>query len=187
MRAAIILVAALAATPAHAAPRTHDGVYLRLGVGPGFAFGTLDTTADSATRGPGVATQLAIGWTVRPGLVLGAGTFPMVNPAPSYDGVDAGGQHVSATGPFVDYYPDPRKGLHLQAGLLFVVGYLDGGEREGHVGAGLGATAGIGYEVFVSDEWSLGGLARFTAYQLYGVDDAIRLMAPAALVTLTRH
>jgi hypothetical protein len=186
MRAAIAVLLALTA-PVAAEPRTHDGVYLRLGVGPNFASGTLDTAADSSTDGFGVATQLAIGWTVRRGLVVGVGTFPMVNPAPSYDGIAAGGQHISATGPFVDYYVDPRKGLHVQAGLLLAVGYLDGGDREGNVGAGVAGTAGVGYEVFVSDEWSLGGVVRVTAYQLFGVDESIRLFAPAALLTLTRH
>ncbi len=83
----------------------------------------------------------------------------MVAPGPDYDGVDAGGQHVSGTGPFVDYYLDPAGGLHLQAGLLFAAGYLDGsGERPGKVGLGFGGMAGVGYDLFVADEWSLGGL-----------------------------
>jgi hypothetical protein len=34
---------------------------------------------------------------------------------------------------------------------------------------------------------SLGGIVRVTLYQLYGVDDSLRLIAPAALVTLTRN
>jgi hypothetical protein len=169
-------------------PRTHDGLYLRLAVGPGYTLGNLDAPGgESASHGPGVSTQLAIGWTVRPGLVLGVGTFPAVTPGPSYDGVDAGGQHVSATGPFVDYYLSPTGGLHGFAGLLFTAGYLDGGERDGHVGFGWGATAGVGYDHFVSDEWSVGGIARVTLYQLYGVDDTIRLITPAVLLTLTRH
>ena len=187
-----VVLAALAvisfAAPAHAEPHTHDGLYIRFAVGPGFAIGDLDAPAgDSGSTGVGVSTQIAIGWTVRPGLVIGAGTFPAVTPAPSYDGIDAGGQHVSATGPFVDYYLSPKGGLHAFTGALFAAGYLDGGEREGNVGVGWGATAGIGYDHFISDEWSLGGIARVTVYQLYGVDDAIRIIAPAALLTLTRH
>lgn len=118
---------------------------------------------------------------------MGVGTFPGVTPSPSYDGVDAGGQHVSATGPFVDYYPDPRRGLHLQAGVLFAAGYLDGGERDAHVGVGYGGTVGAGYEVFISDEWSVGAIARVTAYQLYNVDDSVRLATPALLIAVTRH
>lgn len=173
---------------ARAEPRTHDGFYLRIAVGPSYALGTLATSpSDSSSDGVGVSTQIAIGWTPRPGLVVGVGTFPSVTPGPDYDNVDAGGQHVSATGPFVDWYPNARKGLHAFGGLLFAAGYLDGGDRDGHVGLGAGATAGAGYDVFVSDAWSLGGIVRVTAYQLFGVDDSIRIIAPAALLTLVRN
>ncbi len=187
---AVLGALALSGSPRAAAaePRHHDGFYLRLGVGPGYALGTLASDAgDGDSTGVNVSTQLAIGWTVRPGLVVGGGTFPMVVPSPSYDGMDAGGQHVSATGAFVDWYPDPRKGLHVQGGLLFALGYLDGGERDAHVGAGYGGTIGVGYDVFVTDEWSVGAIARATAYRLYGVDDSIRLVSPALLISLVRH
>jgi hypothetical protein len=68
------VLAALALSPRAAAaePRTHDGFYLRLGVGPGYALGTLASDAGSGdSTGVNVSTQLAIGWTVRPGLVVG--------------------------------------------------------------------------------------------------------------------
>jgi hypothetical protein len=164
---AALALTALSPPTASAEPRTHDGFYLRVGVGPGYALGTLASPAGSGdSTGVNVSTQLAIGWTLRPGLVIGGGTFPMVVPSPTYDGMDAGGQHVSATGAFVDYYLDPRKGLHFQGGLLFALGYLDGGERASHVGAGYGGTLGIGYDFFVTDEWSVGGIVRATAYRL---------------------
>jgi hypothetical protein len=112
----------------------------------------------------------------------------MVSPSPSYDGVDAGGQHVSGTGPFVAYWLDARGGLHLQAGVLFAAGYLDGSDtRDGHVGFGYGGMAGVGYDRFVTDQWSLGALARVTGYRLHGVDDTIRIASPSLLVTFTYH
>lgn len=188
LAAIALAVALLSPGAASAEPRHHDGFYFRVGVGPGYALGTLSSAAgDGDSTGANVSTQLAVGWTVRPGLVVGGATFPMVVPAPSYDGMDAGGQHVSATGPFVDYYPSPKRGLHVQGGLLFAVGYLDGGEREAHVGAGYGGTIGVGYDVFVTGEWSVGAIARATVYGLYGVDDSIRLVSPALLVSLVRH
>ncbi|MEZ4362774.1 MAG: hypothetical protein R3B48_21465 [Kofleriaceae bacterium] len=178
----------LATVAAHAAPRTHDELYLRAGLGGGVALGALASPGgDSDSRGANVATELAVGWTFRPGLVLGVGTFPMVAPGPSYSAVDAGGQHTSATGPFVDYYFDPRGGLHAQGGLLFAAGYLDGGEREGVVGLGYGAMVGVGYDAFVTDQWSVGGLARVTASRLEGVDDHLSLASPSLLVTVTYH
>ena len=187
--AAVTLSAIVAtAAPARAEPRTHDGLYLRVGVGGGGAFGAMTGAVASDSAGAAIASELSIGTTLRPGLVFGGGTFPMVALAPSYDGASAGGQHVSGTGPFVDYYPDPRGGLHLRAGVLFAAGYLDGSaDRDGAVGLGIGATVGAGYDRFVADQWSVGAIARVTAYQLAGVDDAIRLVAPALLVALTYH
>jgi hypothetical protein len=182
--AVVLLVAS--ARPALAEPRAHDGFYMRLGAGGGYALGTLSAPNDSDSRGVNVASEVAVGRTFRPGLVLGLGSFLMVAPGPEYDGVDAGGQHMSGAGPFADYYLDPAGGLHLQTALLFATGYLDGGgARGGKFGVGYGGMAGVGYDVFVADEWSLGALVRVTAYRLFGVDDRIRLLSPSLLVTAT--
>jgi hypothetical protein len=185
-----IAIAVAPAAPAAAEPEhSHDeGMYFRVGAGPGFAFARLFTAMDSNSTGVDVSTELAVGWAVRPGLIVGGGTFPMVVPSPSYDHVDAGGQHVSATGPFVDYYRDPKGGLHFQGGVLFTAGYLDGGDRSSHVGFGYGMMLGGGYDRYIGKSaWSVGGLARVTAYRLYGVDDSIRLASPSLLVTLTHQ
>jgi hypothetical protein len=164
-------------------------LYFRVGAGPGFALATLyGAMPDNTSHGIDISTELAVGYSLRPGLVIGAGTFPMIVPSPSYDGVDAGGQHVSATGPFVDYYLDPAHGLHFQGGVLFGAGYIAGSAmREGKFGFGYGATAGAGYDFSVADRWSVGGLARVTAYHLYNVGDDIRLVSPSLLLTATYH
>lgn len=184
-----LIVVGLAGAAA-AEARRHDGLFVRVGAGPAFPLATFtpDTGGDSDARGPGVGTELAAGVTLRPRLVVGVGTFPMVSPAPDYDGADAGGQHVSATGPFVAYWLDARGGFQLQGGLLFAAGYLDGSDaRPGQVGVGYGAMAGVGYDRFIADQWSVGALARLTAYRLYGVEDSIRIATPALLVTLSYH
>lgn len=185
-----LAAAALAAlaTPALAEPRRHDGLYLRVGVGGGAAFGAMRGTTGSDSAAAAIASELAVGVTPRPGLVVGVGTFPMVAPSPRYDAGAAGGQHVSGTGPFVDYFPDDRGGWHLRAGLLFAAGYLDGSDtRAAATGFGVGGTVGAGYDRYVTDTWSVGALARVSVYQLYGVDDAIRLVAPALLITASYH
>lgn len=189
LRIVLPIVAVLAwSTTAGAEPRRHDGFYARFGIGPGYAIAELNAPGEtSASGGVDVSTEIALGWTIRPRLVLGGGTFPMVVPAPSYDGVDAGGQHVSATGPFVTWYANESGGLHLQGGILFAAGYLDGGTREAHTGFGVGAMIGAGWDRFIADQWSVGGLVRITAYHLYGVDDDIGLLSPALLLTLTCH
>jgi hypothetical protein len=181
-----LLVVLGRAAPAAAEPRLHDGFYLRLGGGAGFAASKLFTTVDSNATGFESATELAAGYAVRPGLIVGGGLYPMIAIKPSYDGVSAGDQHVSGTGPFVDYYLHPSGGVHVQGGLLFAAGYLDGSPAHpARVGFGYGAMAGVGSDLFVSNEWSVGGLLRVTAYRLYGVDDSIRIAAFSLLATAT--
>lgn len=93
---------------------------------------------------------------------------------------------MSGTGAFVDWYRRPGGGLHAQAGLLVAAGYLDGSAaRRAATGVGYGAMAGIGFDRYVTARWSLGLLARVTAYRLYGVDDSMRLASPSLLVSAT--
>ena len=185
---AIALASITSVSTAAAEPARAPNLYVRVGLGGGVSVATLDTAVDSASTGASVATELSVGFTPRPRLVFGLGTFPMVVPSPSYDGVSAGGQHVSGTGPFVDYFFGARGGLHARVGILFAAGYLDGsGARAGQVGFGYGATAGVGYDHRVARRWSLGAIARVTAYRLFGVDDRFRAVAPALLATATFH
>jgi hypothetical protein len=165
------------------------GLTLRLGVGPGYAAGSHDTDGASATGG-GIAvnTELEIGTELRPGLIVGGGTFPMVVPSPAYADQDAGGHHMSATGPFVDYYPRPPRGLHVEGGLLLVAGYHEAQmSHASAIGLGAGAVAGVGYDLRLGGRWSLGPLVRATYYHWSGGDYRFDLVATSALVALTRH
>src|SRR4051794_11808137 len=103
-RLAPVLLAAVMSTvvvgSATAEPRRHDGFYFRVGIGPGYPISTytpqyeLDPMPgpDSHATAAAVNTELAVGTTVRPRVVVGLGTFPLVAPSPDYDGADAGGQ-----------------------------------------------------------------------------------------------
>ena len=132
-----LLGAALVTCPsvamAEGGVREHDGFYLRVGIGPGYALGTNKASGfgvNANVRAMDISTEIAVGGTVLPGLVVGGGTFSMVAPSPKYKIGDteatAGGHHVSGTGVFADYYFDPHKGLHAQTALLFAAGYLEG-------------------------------------------------------------
>jgi hypothetical protein len=124
--------------------RTHDGLYLRLGGGFGYAADSVKTDAYSAGVPPFVvvtqidgtatgfagASELALGWSLADGFALGGGLYSAWIFSPESDdvGVDVNGLQVRGTaefdassfhvfGPFVDYYFDPLAGLHLQGGL----------------------------------------------------------------------
>ncbi len=184
--------------------REHDGFYLRLGAGVGYAFGKAKpedgpSAAEADVSGIGIPTELAAGGTIAPGLVLGGGSYGLVLPAPKYKNDLAevtGGQTVaSAVGPFIDYYIDPKGGAHVEAALLF--GYISNAAKDAQpsgAGFGFGAMLGGGYEFFVSDQWSIGALARVTYYNVKVKYDTsgepkstVSLFVPGILFGATYH
>lgn len=179
--------------------REHDGFYLRLGLGPGFSFGSVDAAGTSVdVKGVHVGTELALGTTLAPGLVVGGGSFSMVVPAPKYEAsgtsFTAGTHHVSGVGPFVDYYRDPHGGLHLQGALLLSGAYVTAKDgRESAFGVGFGAMIGAGYEVWIGDQWSVGPVFRLAYYRDKPkgsdtkIETTLSLVAPTLLVGLTYH
>lgn len=204
----IALLSGGAAWAQEAAPaagvREHDGFYARLGIGPGFVLGSskLDKGgAEADVSGFALATELAFGGTVAPGLVIGGGSFSMVVPAPSYapdtgDEVDAGTHHVSGIGPFVDYYFDPSGGAHVQAALLLSGIYIqEKDDQPSGSGFGFGAMLGGGYELWVGEQWSIGPLVRIVYYRDQveasgsgtNIESTLGLFVPAVLFGATYH
>lgn len=180
----------------------HDGFYARLGAGPGYVLGKSEPDQGTGTQDIGgfaLSTELAFGGTISPGLVIGGGSYSMVVPGPTYSSdagpdVDVGTHHVSGFGPFVDYYVDPRRGLHFQAALLLSGVYIQKkDQQESASGFGFGAMAGAGYELWVGHEWSIGPLLRVTLYNnaIEGSDSGgkatLRLFVPSLLFGATYH
>ena len=191
----------LLCSTARAAGRTHDGFYLRLGAGFGYAsdrvegnvpdpLAPLGGDIKGTVRGGSIATEIAFGGTVARGLVLGGGIWSVYITSPvahdvMFPGVDINQDiefetstfHVLA--PFIDYYFDPHGGFHLQAALG--LGVLTAGNARlisnnaqvsrDHTAVGLGGMFGLGYEWWVGDSWGLGFVARVTGGFLSGTDD----------------
>jgi hypothetical protein len=162
--------------------REHDGFYARFGLGfSGFG----DTVASEATnsdntfRDEGLVTgfstvgEIAFGGTIKNGFVLGGGLYtasietPFVfegqgRPLPSeFRRPDS----FSLLGIMGDFYPNPRRGFHFQGaiGLAVLTGLNPGGDLSSrHAAFGGGAMAGIGYEWWVGEQWSVGVLGRGT-------------------------
>ncbi len=165
---------------------THDGFYLRLGVGLGLL-------VESDAKGVGLPTELSFGGTVAPGLALGVGNNGVVFPKPESDR-DAGQLAFNAWGPFVDYYFDPHRGAHVEASVLFVYGLSSKkGDVESAYGPGYGMTLGGGYEWWVGEQWSIGviGRASYYAVELTGTrsdtDFGVQAFVPAILFGATLH
>jgi hypothetical protein len=95
----------------------------------------------------------------------------------------------------MDYYFQPNGGLHMPMSLGFAV--VRGLDAEGgrfnrdSTALGAGLLIGVGYEWWVSDEWSLGILGRLTGIVATSKDDDGRRWvhaigsAPSVLFTAT--
>jgi hypothetical protein len=166
--------------------RNHDGFYLRLGLGVGPLY-------SSEAGGVGIPSELALGGTPAPGLVLGVGNYGVVIPKPD-DDRDAGQLAFNAWGPFVDYYLDPKLGAHVQASVMFVFGLSSPKDGvEGAYGPGYGAALGAGYEWWIAEQWSLGVVLRAAYYTVTlegrnsGTKTDVSGFVPAVLFAATYH
>ena len=144
--------------------RVHDGVYLRLMVGPSYLYASGSDPGDTTLTGMGIGGIAMAGWTPARGLVAGLGAMGahIFSPSVSVGGEDGEGESdlIGLTvGPFVDYYPDPTGGLHYVA-LAGVATMEDGLEATSDLALGVGGALGAGYEWWVSDSWSVGAMAR---------------------------
>lgn len=200
------------ASPRDPSAQRHDGFYLRLGFGFGVLGVGLDVDDDgrpgeASTRGGAILTEIALGGTVTDGFVLGLGYFGAsvsgardlrvdmggTNPYRYEDRVDELG--AGFIGPFVDYYFDPEKGFHVQAALgVGAVTYRRYFDDDSLDLGGLGALLGVGYEWWIGDQWSMGGLVRVLWIGANGkdpvdtqIDYSGSAIAPGILFTATYH
>jgi hypothetical protein len=184
-----------------------------MALGYGLLLGTLGFDDDlvdfeSDVSGHGIATELALGGTIASGFVLGGGLYATDVGEVDLDasfGVSGGTGEVSETtvemnsfgllGLFGDWYFDPKGGLHAQAALGIGVASIEHPLTSDEIAmGGLGWMLGIGYEAFIADEWSLGGLARVVGGSLEGEDPddssekwRATLWSPVVLFTATYH
>jgi len=149
--------------------RLHDGLYLRmaLGLGLGGALVSSDSRAigDYSFAGSGGALDLLIGGTPLPGLALGGAlsALGIDNDRRKVDGQTIAGDvtgNLGMLGFFADAFPDPEGGFHFGGalGVASSASEIKGGRK--FQGGGLGLEAWGGYDFWVSEQWSLGGVAR---------------------------
>lgn len=200
-------------------PRFRDGLYLRLGAGLGIARDSaeakderFETEPGSSGRYDGTAgglaavSEVALGYSLKPGIVLGAGIYTATIPSSSAEAAvndlppyDFSLSQLELFAVLVDVYPDPNGGLHVQGALgvsAFIAGQADTNEPErstrAHTAVGWGAMLGVGYEWWVADQWALGVLGRVQYGTGSGTDPESvdwdhGVWAPAALITATHH
>jgi len=179
--------------PAWAGKRSHSGFFLRLSLGAVYLHESWNPSGGSPGAvfgGVGTSVEASIGKSIRPGLIVG-GLWQLVavtDPNESYLGTTYVAPRTSrfldVVAAFVDYYPNPRRGLHVggSAGLL-AASNLD---REcclsTHWGTALSVR--VGYDVFLSSRWSVGALAQLANYRYSSTEASVSSVSDGLLPTL---
>jgi hypothetical protein len=189
--------------PVPRGPYVHDGLFMRLAVGPGLFQGSSGTSPDSRSFSAGsVSIDAAIGGAPGRGFILGAAFqtnrfFSLSSSDDIVDGdePDLSGVSFSVSGLsiFADYYPEPTDGLHFLGSLG--LGWLDvsrPGSSADRSPNGPLLGLGGGYEWFVGPNISLGVLLRgslglFSVRETTpsGVSTSVTAFIPALLATAT--
>jgi hypothetical protein len=194
----ILAFAALSSTasPAGAEERTHDGFQFRGAVGFGY-LSDAESNDGTLHGGAGVLEIYLGGMPVR-GLAIGGflSGASAVGPSITVNGFSASDSNTSLTlvtvGPYIDYYPEPRKGFHILGTLGYanVKASFDDGTLSANSSAG-GPTigVGIGYDWWVGRDWSIGILGRFTYAQtsrtIEGLHTSEQTVLPALLFSVS--
>lgn len=146
------------------------GLYLRAALGFGFRSNTASTSNGASVSffGWGFAFDLAAGYAVLPGFVLGGGIFFDGTTRPTLRGegdseVALDHANVFTIGPFVDWYPKRENlGWHVLGGIgIGAMGYRTRGGDSG-TPSGFDIIVGGGYEWPVSGPLALGAMLRLT-------------------------
>jgi hypothetical protein len=165
----------LPALPAPSRGRVREGFFARFAGGP--AFTSLEySTSGSRIRGFGGALNLALGRAMQPGVILAVSMQMASYRDPTLTAYLASenGRDLSLTTFGVaflfDYYPDPRAGFHF-GGELGVGGTVlrdtEADDLSKHDPTGTSWGAHLGYEVWISDQWSVGGLFKLNYLSLW--------------------
>jgi hypothetical protein len=192
----VLMLGSVSSAFADSLPRTHDGFQFQVTGGLGF-YGASSGGGgvDESFSGMTLPGSVLMGGTIIPGLVIGGGLVLDYAPSPSLEQngssvpVDNVSQYIVGLGLYADYYLDAQKnGLHFQAfagwgGLETSVNGNAGGSDP----TGLVAHLGVGYEWWLSDQWSGGVMARLLYAPLDFNGVSYTTFEPAVVGSLTWH
>jgi hypothetical protein len=174
----------------------HGGFYLRLGIG--LALVQLDRDGEisgagltsgipspqfrgqSTISGAAGVFDVTLGGTVGSGVVIGGVLLLHSLRSPELQHDDApdetldGPLNFGFLGVIIDWFPDVRGGFHFGGGLGLAFAIAPAPENdlgfENIGGAGAALSLHLGYDFWIADEWSLGGMLRVTGASLRGED-----------------
>lgn len=153
-------------TAVAAGPETHDGFFLRLGLGPAGVIGdaSLDGEHSLDVNGPGAVLDIAIGGVVAPNLALHGTltTFAAAEPEVDIKGIGSGtledtNFNVSTVGIGLTWYAMPLNLYVSGSAIALQLSLTDrDGDQLAESDTGFGGQIAVGKEWWVSEEWGLG-------------------------------
>lgn len=161
----------------------HDGFYLRASIGLGAMDVRYDPEPSEGTlTGGAVALDLMIGGSPSRGLAIGGALVNDMGRSLTLEvnGREMGDVHAFAglVGPFIDGFPNAKGGWHLGGMVGFAQQQFDATNAdEIRTTTGVGGAAFGGYDAWVGDEWSVGGLGRIAAAVTRGEQDNVDIKA----------
>jgi len=196
--ASVIAAAPLPAGPASSDrlsdKRLHDGFFVQLALGPVYLQESWSPTGGGAGAtfgGWGTSLETSIGKGVRPGLIIGGRwqLVAVVDANESYEGTTYvahdTARFLNVIAAFVDYYPNPRRGLHFGGTAGAVAASNLDAEYGAHATSwGVAISAHLGYEVFFTSRWSVGVLAQLSAYRYSTTEAGVSSVSDGLLPTL---
>jgi hypothetical protein len=148
--------------------RNHDGFFLRAGAGGTLYHGKFGDRGRETELS--VSEEVLLGGTPWRGIVIGGGVLGV--------SLSSTAHPLIAYSAFAQWYPDPRRGLHLQALAAFAIV-----ETSSDVLGPL-AAVGAGYDFFISDQLSLGAFGRLGYAEGFG-PSSTRVSIPFASLAAT--
>lgn len=152
---------------------------------------------DSTISGFGIGGLVAVGWTLAPGFVLGAGGGGghIFSPTVEFAGTESDSKNdliFFTSGLYIDYdLTGMGQGLHVHA-LLGVGTTEEGSDDIPDVAIGFGGILGLGYRVPINEMWAFDVVGRMqilaTSSETKSGDSVSNLsLAPALLAGVTWH
>jgi hypothetical protein len=177
----------------------HDGLYYRVAFGAGHFRARSEN--GSSVSGWGFSPEFWIGGSPVVGLALGGtvGFLLVPNPDAAITAADSDGAGdvsgeargivtYSTIGVFADYYPMPRAGLHIMTGLnLSSFKFTADSGQESQPASGLGVFAGVGYEWWAGEQWSVGPLVRLHWASVSDDGGTNSILSPVFMLGITNH
>jgi hypothetical protein len=182
----------------------HDGFFARVQAGlmlfSAHVEGSLGGRQRSQIRAYGQSSEISVGATVAPGAVVALSIMSaLLDPTFVENGIEVSPDDDSVkvtlarVGPLLDWYPNPARGFHAQvaASLALQAESDEKGRLIEPGAAGVAFAVGLGQEWFVSQEISIGFVARVNGGHIARAEQGLRerslWVAPELALAYTYH